>query len=172
MTIPMNDEHRYEKTGTDVLIFRAAGLRVAIELAENSVDCLVLGKRKHGDAHTIWVAGGLTALYQRSSSRKDENTGDAASLAYEAGTALRDMVFVQFHPTGMVRPEEMSGRLVTETVRGRRARPGGPLRRAQGTPLGPRGDTPDGGGARAGSPKTRRSPVTHGRHRHGRDDEP
>jgi succinate dehydrogenase / fumarate reductase, flavoprotein subunit len=63
-------------------------------------------------------AAGLTALYHRSSSRKDENTGDAAALAYEAGAALRDMELVQFHPTGMVEPEEMSGTLVTEAVRG------------------------------------------------------
>jgi succinate dehydrogenase / fumarate reductase flavoprotein subunit len=66
----------------------------------------------------VLAAGGLTALYHRSSSRKDENTGDAAALAYEAGAALRDMEFVQFHPTGMVEPEEMSGVLVTEAVRG------------------------------------------------------
>jgi succinate dehydrogenase / fumarate reductase flavoprotein subunit len=57
-------------------------------------------------------------LYHRSSSRKDENTGDAAALAYEAGAALRDMEFVQFHPTGMIEPEEMGGMLVTEAVRG------------------------------------------------------
>ena len=40
------------------------------------------------------------------------------ALAYEAGAALKDMEFVQFHPTGMVEPEEMDGRLVTEAVRG------------------------------------------------------
>lgn len=67
---------------------------------------------------TVLAAGGLTALYYRSSSRKDENTGDAAALAYEAGATLKDMEFVQFHPTGMIKPEPMSGRLVTEAVRG------------------------------------------------------
>ncbi|HSK86302.1 MAG TPA: FAD-dependent oxidoreductase [Rubrobacter sp.] len=76
----------------------------------------------------VLAAGGLTALYRRNSSRKDENTGDAAALAYEAGAALRDMEFVQFHPTGMVRPQEMSGRLVTEAVRGE----GGRLLNADG----------------------------------------
>jgi succinate dehydrogenase / fumarate reductase flavoprotein subunit len=39
-------------------------------------------------------------------------------LAYEAGAALKDMEFVQFHPTGMIEPEGMDGRLVTEAVRG------------------------------------------------------
>ena len=71
-----------------------------------------------GARAVVLAAGGLTALYLRSSSRKEENTGDAAALAYEAGASLRDMEFVQFHPTGMVKPEEMGGMLVTEAVRG------------------------------------------------------
>jgi succinate dehydrogenase / fumarate reductase flavoprotein subunit len=39
-------------------------------------------------------------------------------LALLAGCALADMELVQFHPTGMVWPEEMAGVLVTEAVRG------------------------------------------------------
>jgi succinate dehydrogenase / fumarate reductase flavoprotein subunit len=48
---------------TDVLIVGAgaAGLRAAIELAREGVDVLVLGKRRHGDAHTVWAAGGINA---------------------------------------------------------------------------------------------------------------
>jgi succinate dehydrogenase / fumarate reductase flavoprotein subunit len=49
-------------------------------------------------------------------------------LAAEAGCRLRDMEFVQFHPTGMVVPEESAGTLVTEAVRGE----GGVLRNAAG----------------------------------------
>jgi succinate dehydrogenase / fumarate reductase flavoprotein subunit len=64
------------------------------------------------------AAGGYTSIYRRGSSRPDENNGDAMALAYEAGAALKDMEFVQFHPTGMIEPEEMDGRLVTEAVRG------------------------------------------------------
>ncbi len=66
----------------------------------------------------LLAAGGCTALYHRSSSRPDENTGDGPALAYHAGATLRDMEFVQFHPTGMVGPGEMAGMLVTEAVRG------------------------------------------------------
>jgi succinate dehydrogenase / fumarate reductase, flavoprotein subunit len=66
----------------------------------------------------LLAAGGCTSLYHRSSSRPDENTGDAAALACEAGATLRDMEFVQFHPTGMIKPPAMRGRLVTEAVRG------------------------------------------------------
>jgi succinate dehydrogenase / fumarate reductase, flavoprotein subunit len=66
----------------------------------------------------VLAAGGCTSVYQRSTSRSDENNGDAAALAYDAGAVLRDMEFVQFHPTGMVEPAELRGRLVTEAVRG------------------------------------------------------
>jgi succinate dehydrogenase / fumarate reductase flavoprotein subunit len=76
----------------------------------------------------VLAAGGHTRLWRRSSSRRDENTGDAMRLAVEAGCRLRDMELVQFHPTGMVYPEESAGTLVTEAVRGE----GGILRNARG----------------------------------------
>ena len=66
----------------------------------------------------ILAAGGHTRLWRRSSSRRDENTGDGFALALTAGVSLADMEMVQFHPTGMVAPEDMAGTLVTEAVRG------------------------------------------------------
>jgi succinate dehydrogenase / fumarate reductase flavoprotein subunit len=69
----------------------------------------------------VLAAGGYTGLYSRHSSRDDENTGDGPALAYQAGAALMDMEFVQFHPTGMVGDRyggDWDGRLVTEAVRG------------------------------------------------------
>jgi succinate dehydrogenase / fumarate reductase, flavoprotein subunit len=71
-----------------------------------------------GARAVVLAAGGYTSIYRRGSSRPDENNGDAMALAYGAGAALKDMEFVQFHPTGMIEPEEMDGRLVTEAVRG------------------------------------------------------
>jgi succinate dehydrogenase / fumarate reductase flavoprotein subunit len=71
-----------------------------------------------GARAVVLAAGGYTSIYRRGSSRPDENNGDAMALAYEAGAALKDMEFVQFHPTGMIEPEHMDGRLVTEAVRG------------------------------------------------------
>jgi len=76
----------------------------------------------------ILAAGGHTRIWRRSSSRRDENTGDAMRLAADAGCRLRDMELVQFHPTGMIRPEDSAGTLVTEAVRGE----GGILRNADG----------------------------------------
>jgi succinate dehydrogenase / fumarate reductase flavoprotein subunit len=76
----------------------------------------------------VLAAGGHTRIWRRSSSRRDENTGDAMRLAAEAGCSLQDLELAQFHPTGMVFPEESAGTLVTEAVRGE----GGILRNALG----------------------------------------
>jgi succinate dehydrogenase / fumarate reductase flavoprotein subunit len=76
----------------------------------------------------VLAGGGHTRIWRRSSSRRDENTGDAMALAFRAGCSLGDMELVQFHPTGMVAPEEWAGTLVTEAVRGE----GGRLTNARG----------------------------------------
>jgi succinate dehydrogenase / fumarate reductase flavoprotein subunit len=79
----------------------------------------------HDGTRTAFVAdavvlcgGGHTRIWRRSSSRRDENFGEAMALALRAGCRLMDMELVQFHPTGMVAPEEAAGTLVTEAVRG------------------------------------------------------
>src|SRR5918999_947484 len=66
----------------------------------------------------ILATGGHTRIWRRSSSRRDENYGEGMRLALDAGCRLMDMELVQFHPTGMVFPEEAAGTLVTEAVRG------------------------------------------------------
>ena len=66
----------------------------------------------------ILAAGGHTRIWRKSSSRRNENTGDGFYLSLKAGCSLQDMELVQFHPTGTVIPEEMAGTLVTEAVRG------------------------------------------------------
>jgi succinate dehydrogenase / fumarate reductase flavoprotein subunit len=66
----------------------------------------------------ILAGGGHTRLWRRSSSRRDENNGDAMYLAMEAGARLKDMELLQFHPTGMTHPGNWAGTLVTEAVRG------------------------------------------------------
>ena len=79
----------------------------------------------------VLATGGHTRIWRRSSSRRDENTGDGMYLALRAGCRLQDMELVQFHPTGMVAPEEAAGILVTEAVRGE----GGVLKNAFGVRL-------------------------------------
>ena len=76
----------------------------------------------------VLCGGGHTRIWRRSSSRRDENYGEGMWLAYQAGARLMDMELVQFHPTGMLVPEEAAGTLVTEAVRGE----GGRLYNAKG----------------------------------------
>jgi succinate dehydrogenase / fumarate reductase flavoprotein subunit len=65
----------------------------------------------------VLATGGIGRAYSVTSNSW-EYTGDGHALAYEAGAALQDMEFVQFHPTGMVWPPSVKGILVTEGVRG------------------------------------------------------
>src|SRR6202789_1141268 len=71
--------------------------------------------------------GGIGRAY-KITSNSWEYTGDGHALAYDAGAALMDMEFVQFHPTGMIWPPSVRGILVTEGVRGE----GGVLRNKNG----------------------------------------
>jgi succinate dehydrogenase / fumarate reductase flavoprotein subunit len=71
----------------------------------------------HADA-VILAAGGHTRIWRRTSSRRDENTGDSFRLAVEAGARLRDPELVQFHPSGIIEPENAAGTLISEAARG------------------------------------------------------
>jgi succinate dehydrogenase / fumarate reductase flavoprotein subunit len=76
----------------------------------------------------ILAAGGHTRIWRVTSSRRDENTGDSFRLAALAGARLRDAELVQFHPSGLLSPEDAAGTLVSEAARGE----GGVLRNAEG----------------------------------------
>ena len=65
----------------------------------------------------VMATGGLGRAF-RITSNSWEYTGDGYALAYDAGAALQDLEFIQFHPTGMVWPPSVKGILVTEGVRG------------------------------------------------------
>ena len=123
----------------DTLVDRAQELSVPYRENVMITKLLSDGERLHGavgfdmeagefllfNAGTVVLAaGGYAAVYNRHTSRDDENNGDGPALAYDAGAELMDMEFVQFHPTGMAVDESdpewepWSGRLVTEAVRG------------------------------------------------------
>ncbi|MFN0165976.1 MAG: fumarate reductase/succinate dehydrogenase flavoprotein subunit [Bryobacteraceae bacterium] len=65
----------------------------------------------------VLATGGIGRAF-KITSNSWEYTGDGQALAYRAGAELKDMEFVQFHPTGMVWPPSVRGILVTEGVRG------------------------------------------------------
>ena len=81
----------------------------------------------HADA-VILATGGHTRIWRHTSSRRDENTGDSFRLAVEAGGKVRDPELVQFHPSGLIAPENLAGTLVSEAARGE----GGILRNGLG----------------------------------------
>ena len=68
-------------------------------------------------AAVVLATGGVGKSF-KITSNSWEGTGDGHALALKAGSALVDMEFVQFHPTGMVWPPSVRGILVTESVRG------------------------------------------------------
>lgn len=72
--------------------------------------CLV-----HADS-VILATGGHTRIWRHTSSRRHENTGDSFRLAVEAGARVRDPELVQFHPFGLIKPENAAGMLVSEAA--------------------------------------------------------
>ena len=86
------------------------------------------GRFRLFQAKAVVIATGGIGRAFSITSNSWEYTGDGQSLAYQAGAALQDMEFVQFHPTGMVWPPSVRGILVTESVRGE----GGVLRNSEG----------------------------------------
>jgi len=88
-----------------------------------------LGRFKVVQARAVILATGGIGRSFRITSNSWECTGDGHSLAYRCGAVLKDMEFVQFHPTGMIWPPSVAGILVTEGVRGE----GGILKNAEGS---------------------------------------
>ncbi|AEV34399.1 L-aspartate oxidase [Owenweeksia hongkongensis DSM 17368] len=67
--------------------------------------------------YTMLATGGSGQVYSYTSN-PEIATGDGFSLAMEIGTQLKNMAFVQFHPTVFYSPNEPNPFLISEAVRG------------------------------------------------------
>ena len=86
--------------------------------------CVGVHAKRDGQIYTllgrgvVLATGGLGALYEHTTN-PPHATGDGYWLALQAGVALRDLHYVQFHPTALYAPGTPGDRsLVSEAVRG------------------------------------------------------
>ncbi|MFN3431524.1 MAG: L-aspartate oxidase [Candidatus Sericytochromatia bacterium] len=135
-----------DATGSEIERALVARLRAhpGIAVDENAfvVDLRVEGDRcvgawvAHGDrveavsaSSVVLAAGGCGRVYQYTTNPAVA-TGDGVAMAYRAGAAIRDVEFIQFHPTALHLPGKPTF-LISEAVRGE----GAVLRNMAGTAL-------------------------------------
>lgn len=75
-----------------------------------------LGMRRYLAGATMLASGGCGMLY-RNSTNPRVATGDGIALALEAGAAVGNLEFMQFHPTTLYH-QQLRGFLITEAARG------------------------------------------------------
>ena len=83
------------------------------------VMALPRGRARHpifADA-VVLATGGVGQLYAVTTNPKVA-TADGWALAHQAGVALRDLEFLQFHPTALTLPDVNPAPLISEAVRG------------------------------------------------------
>ncbi len=101
----------------------------SISIDDRKVVGLTTLNIKNGDlvafrVRSVVIATGGAGRVYWTTTNEDANTGDGLAIAYRAGLPLKDMEFMQFHPTGLV----PRGTLITEAARGE----GGYLLNAKG----------------------------------------
>jgi len=123
-------------TGQDLLnaLIRAVKKEATITIAEGSeaVELIVRERRcigawvRHGEkaelepvfaSATILATGGLGQLFGRTTNTPG-SWGDGLALVINAGLEMKDLEFVQFHPTAFAKPDAGRYFLLSEALRG------------------------------------------------------
>lgn len=124
-----------DRTGSEIMVTLTEGVRktsvrvfdevfaTRLLVTDGKISGVCAVDLKYGDylvfrAKSIVMATGGAGRIFSVTSNAQLDVGDGYGMAYEAGCEMIDMEMVQFHPTGMVKPESAKGRLVTEAVRG------------------------------------------------------
>ena len=119
----------WERLGTERFTLYEEWDLTDLVVREGRVQGIVAFDRKHGDfeeiatSSVVLATGPFGRVYGRTTNAHS-CTGDGVAAAYDVGAFLKDMEFVQFHPTLLLE----SGILITEGARGE----GGILKNALG----------------------------------------
>jgi succinate dehydrogenase / fumarate reductase, flavoprotein subunit len=119
----------YERLGTETFTLYEEWDLTSLVVRDGRVQGIVAFDRRNGDfaaiaAKSVVIATGPTGRVYGRTTNAHSCTGDGIAAAYAAGAALKDMEFVQFHPTALLG----SSILITEGARGE----GGILKNASG----------------------------------------
>jgi L-aspartate oxidase len=125
-----------DATGVEVSssLVEAARMGSRVQLYENEfvIDLLTVGGRCVGALSlnlddgamtlnvamvTVLASGGAGQVYGRTTNPAVA-TGDGIAMAYRAGAAIRDLEFIQFHPTGLAVKGQDTVHLISEALRG------------------------------------------------------
>ena len=125
--------HHKDQTGYEIVIKLLAQVRQRsnIELAENTTVCemaqvrggfrldLLCGEEPGSVfcSYCILATGGIGRVY-RYTTNSSIATGDGIRLAYELGAQIKNLSYVQFHPTAFHSEKEREQFLISEAVRG------------------------------------------------------
>ncbi len=119
----------WERLGPEKFTLYEESDLVELVVRDGRVQGLVVLDRRRGEfeeiaARAVVLATGPAGRVYARTTNAHSCTGDGVAVAYRAGALLKDMEFVQFHPTALLE----SGILITEGARGE----GGLLKNASG----------------------------------------